>query len=297
MALSVGSQLDSQSFTWTQNITAGTQTFDVAVPTSDIAVGDQVFVSLGRDPYDDSQPNFGVVATVTQNTGSTITIDEPVPYAINQGDEPNSITKIDTLVQNITVQNLNFDSVSGTITDADMWLNAAQNVTVKNISGAFTIALQVTDSKNITVQGIQGTETNTHLQAGRAFSAWQSENVSVSDVNVSTAFDKAVFFLESWDRNISISNVQITDTASAPLDADIFHITGGTYGVTLNGISITDQAPIDFVDSGGEPGNYTMSNITINGPIRYFDVAQLTGSLTWNGVTYSDSNLPAVLLG
>jgi Pectate lyase superfamily protein len=297
VALAVGSQLDSQSFTWTQSIAAGTQTFNVAVPTSDIAVGDKVFVSLGRDPYDDSQPNFGVIATVTQNTGSTITIDEPVPYSINQGDQPNSITKIDSLVQNITIQNLNFNYVPGTVTDADVWLSTAQNVTVENLSGKFTIAVQLTDSKNITVQNIQGTETNTHLQAGRAFSAWQSENVSVSNVDVSTAFDKAVFFLESWDRNISISNVQITDTALGPLHADLFHITGGTYGVTLNGISITDQAPIDFVDSGGEPGDYTMSNITINGPIRYFDVAQLTGLFTWNGVTYSDSNLPAALLG
>ena len=293
IALSVGSQLDSQSFTWTQNIAAGTQTFNVAVPTSDIAVGDKVFVSLGRDPYDDTQPNFGVIATVTQNTGSTITIDEPVPYAINQGDQPDSITKIDSLVQNTTVQNLNFNTVSGTITDADVWLSAVQNVTVKNITGAFTIAVQVTDSKNITVQGIQGTETNTFAQAGRAFGAWQSENVSVSDVNVSTAFDKAVFFLESWDRNISISNVQITDTASGPLHADLFHITGGSYGVSLNGISVTDQAPIDFVDSGGIAANYTMSNITINGPIRYFDSGNLTDSLSWNGVSYSDSNMPA----
>lgn len=295
IALSVGSQYDSQSFTWTQNIAAGTQTFDVAVPTSDIAVGDQVFVSLGRDPYDDTDPNYGVIATVTQNTGSTITIDTPVPYAINQGDQPNSITKIDTLVQNITVQNLNFNSVSGTVTDADLWLSGVENVAVNNITGAFTIAVQVTDSKNITVQNIQGTETNTFAQSGRAFGAWQSENVTVSNVDVSTAFDKAVFFLEGWCRNISISNVQINDTAAAPLSGDIFHITGGSYGVSLNGITVNDQAPIDFVDNGGAQSEYTMSNITINGPIRYFNAANLTGSLTWNGISYSDSNIPAIL--
>jgi hypothetical protein len=295
VALSVDSQFDSQSFTWSQSIAAGTQTFDVAVPTSDIAVGDTVFVSLGTDPYDSGQPNYGVLATVTQNTGSTITIDTPVPYAISPGDQPNTITKIDTLVQNITVQNLNFESVSGTITDADLWLGAVQNVTVNNISGAFTIGVQVTDSKDITVENIQGTETNTFAQAGRVFGGWQDENVSISNVNVSTAYDKALFFLESWCQNISISNVDINDTAAAPLSGDLFHITGGSYGVTLNGITVNDVAPIDFVDSGGEPGYYTMSNISINGPIRYFDFAQLTGTLTWNGVSYSDSNIPASL--
>jgi hypothetical protein len=295
IALDVGSQLDSQSFTWSQNITAGTQTFDVAIPTSEIAVGDKVFVCLGTDPYDSSQPNFAVVATVTQNTGSSITIDTPVPYAINQGDQPDSITKIDSLVQNVTIQNLNFNSVSGTITDADLWLSTAQNVTVKNITGNFTIAVQATYSKNITVEGIQGTETNTFAQSGRAFSAWQCQNVSISNVNVSTAFDRAVFFLESWCQDISISNVDINDTAAAPLTGDLFHITGGSYGVTLNGITVNDVAPIDFVDGGGEPGYFTMSNITINGPIRYFDFGQLTGTLTWNGVSYSDTNIPASL--
>ena len=149
------SSLAAASYTWTQTVTAGQATFAVAVPTTALEPGDTVFVQLGTDPNDSGEPNWAEVCQVTANTGSTVTVNVPVPYAISQGSRTDSLQRLTDVVQNVTFGDVNFNYVSGTTPDTDLWLNMARNVTVSNLTGQFTIGANVTDSQNVTVDRVQ----------------------------------------------------------------------------------------------------------------------------------------------
>ena len=88
-----------------------------------LLAGDQDFSlpSWGRTPNDPSQPNYAEICTVeVANTGSSITVDTPVPYAISQGSLSNTIQRITDLVQNVSIQDLGLNFVDGTTPDANI---------------------------------------------------------------------------------------------------------------------------------------------------------------------------------
>ena len=92
---------------------------------------------------------------------------------------------------------------------------------------------------------------------GRAVTAWQTDALSVSDINVTSAYDAPAVLLESWARNTSINNVTMNwNYTGTPADA-VFHFTGSSYGTYVNNVTINNVGSILLVGSGTQPAQHT----------------------------------------
>ena len=143
------SPLASPAYTWTGSVAFGQTSFNVPISTNVLIPGDTVFLQLGTDPNDHSQPNYAAVGQVISNTGSVVTLNIGLPTdyskyesGLAQGSLPNSIQRITDVIQNVNIQDINFNFVSGTTPDTQIWLTAARNVTMNNLTGVATILLQ-----------------------------------------------------------------------------------------------------------------------------------------------------------
>src|SRR3989344_5062157 len=210
----VESATSSPSGTWTDQVGAGQNTFPVSIP--GLAVGDNVLVSLGQDKYDKNEDHFVTVAQVTANSGSSISVDMPTPYAINFNPNDTNfrvrkhkIEKISSLAEYVTVKNFNLIATSRTIIDSAIWFERTKNSSVENITGKFPTGVHFNDSRNITVRNITGEIDHIHQSDGRILSGWQNDNMNASNLTVTTATYTPVVFLESWNRNVTIRDLTV----------------------------------------------------------------------------------------
>ncbi|MFI5377900.1 MAG: hypothetical protein ACHRHE_01220 [Tepidisphaerales bacterium] len=261
----IQSPLSDQAFTWTAPVKAGQTTFPVAAPLAQVPPGTIVFMQLGQDPNDPYEEHWARMVKVIANTGSTITIDTPVPYDIIQGQFVNRLCVARTYVQNVTVHNVRFDYTTRATPDADIWIDRAANVTIDTISGRFSIAAQASDSQNVTIRNVTGQLTHPHCAAGRVLTAWQSENVSLSNVSVTSDSLAPAVFLESWAHNTTVTNLAIDYQTATGSIGDVFHLTGGSFGTSLDKISIHSLVPTVLVDSGGQNSTYHFGDVTMTG--------------------------------
>jgi hypothetical protein len=104
--LRIDSKLSTTSYKWTGAIAAGATTLSVRIPTTDLKAGDMIWVGLGQDPNDPYEEHYAAVCRVVANTGTTVTIDTPVPRNINQGTKQHVIRKVTSLAENVVVRNL-----------------------------------------------------------------------------------------------------------------------------------------------------------------------------------------------
>ena len=259
------SATDSTSYTWKQTVTAGQTTLNVPIPTSVLMPGDTIFVQLGTDPNDSTQPNWAEVCQVTANTGSAVTVNIAVPYNITQGSRSNSIQRLSDVIQNVSFKDVNFNYVSGTTPDTNLWLNMARNVTVSGITGNFTIMANVTDSQNVTVTNCSGTLNKLDSSSGRLVTAYQTDGLAITSNVATTSYDAPIIFLESWARNTSISGLTINWNYGAPSAQDVFHFTGNSYATTADNITIKNVGAIDLVESGGEAAGYSFGKVNVSG--------------------------------
>jgi autotransporter-associated beta strand protein len=283
--------------TWTESVVAGQTTLQVAVPVSERAPGDKIDLQLGQDPYDLNQPHYERVVTVLANTGSSITIDQPVPYDINQGTLSHGIQKITSLVENSTIRDVCFDFTSIGTPDTQIWIDRARNMTVQNLSGRFSIAVLVSNSQNVSIDGISGELKNVHGAAGRALNVWQSDNVTETNVDVTSDSTQPAVFLESWAHDITITNFQIAyQTAPTQQLPWVFAVVGGSYGVYGDQIYIDNPGLAALVDSGGQPSDYHFGAVTMTGPILYLPLDRIDnfhdGAITFNNAVHVDMIIP-----
>ena len=282
----------ADTYTWTQTVGANQSTFAVSIPTSSVEAGDYILLQLGQDPNDPNEPNYAAICQVTANTGSAITVDTPVPYAITQGNLPNEIQRITDLVQNDSIKDLNLNFVSGTTPDTNIWLNITRNMAISNVTGTFTIMANVSDSQNVNISNVSGTLEQLDSSGGRAVTAYQSSGLTVSNVNVTTAFDSPAIFLESWERNTTISDITVNwQHAAAPTSA-VFFFTGNSYGTDVQSATINNAGygAINLVGSGVQAATYTFGSVNVAGTIKYAPLT-LISVLQNAGQTYNAANV------
>ncbi len=284
------SPLAATAYTWTQTVTAGQATFAAAVPTTALQPGDTVFVQLGTDPNDSTQPNWAEVCQVTANTGSAVTVNIPVPYAISQGSRTDSLQRLTDVVQDVAVRDVNFGYVSGTTPDADLWLNMARNVTVSNLTGQFTIGANVTDSQAVTVTGCSGTLNQLDSSGGRLVTAYQTDGLSITNCTATTAVDASVVFLESWTRGTTVTGLTVNWNATAASTEDVFHFTGNSYGTVVSTATINNVGAVNLVESGSQAASYSFGTVTITGPVESAPLPQIADLVT-GGTSYAASTL------
>ena len=284
------SSLAGSAYTWKQAVSAGQTTFAAAVSTSVLVPGDTVFVQLGTDPNDPTQPNWAEVCQVTANTGSAVTVNIAVPYAIWQGSRSDSLQRLSDVVQGASFRDVDFNYVSGTTPDADLWLNMVRNVTVSNLTGRFTIMANVTDSQNVTVTGCSGTLNKLDSSGGRLVSAWQTDGLQVSNDTATTAADAPIVFLESWARGTTVSGLTVNWDDTAASSQDVFHLTGNSYGTVVSSVTVNNVGAVNLVETGGQAATYSFGRVTINGLVESAPLPQV-GDLVTGGKSYAASAL------
>jgi hypothetical protein len=290
------SAVSPTKYTWTQPVAAGQTTFQVAVPVSEIAPGDMIDLQLGQDPNDSTQPHYERVCKVVANTGSSITIDQPIPYDINQGTRVDSMQKITSMVENSTIRDVRFDYTSHGLPDTQVWIDRARNMTVQNLSGRFSIAALVTNSQNVSIDGIKGELKNVHSSAGRALNVWQSDNVSETNVDVTSDSTQPAVFLESWAHKVTVTNFRIAYSTTQQLDW-VFAVVGGSSGVYGDQIYIDNAGLAALVDSGGGPRpDYHFGTVTMTGPILHVPLDRIdsfrNGATVFSNPVHVDMTIP-----
>ena len=284
------SPLAATAYTWTQTVTAGQTTYAVPVATTALQPGDTVFLQLGTDPNDSSQPNWAEVCQVTANTGSAVTVNLPVPYDIVQGSRPNSIQRLTDVAQNVSFDDVNFNYVSNTTPDANLWLNMARNVTISNLTGQFTIMANVTDSQDVTVTNCAGTLNELDSSGGRLVSAWQTDGLRIANDAATTAADAPIVFLESWCRATTISALTVNWDDATASTHDVFHFTGNSYGTVVSSVTINNVGAVNLVETGSQVASYSFGTVTLAGPVESAPLASIA-TLVTGGHTYAATAL------
>jgi hypothetical protein len=267
--VTIRSELSSSSVGWNEKVVAGQSTFHPTFAPGRFVVGQWVFVELGQDPNDKNEQNYTAMVPVTAVGTNSVTLALSVPYNINAGAYPNKITPVSGLATQVHIRNLKFDHVSGTVPDASIWIERARNSTIDGISGRFEIMANVADSANVTISNATASLVNDASAAARALTVWQSDYLTMSNVRVDTAFDKAVFYSESWARGTRISNVDVDWRATTnPVQNAVFHLTGGSYNTNIDQVRIRNAGPIMLAGQGGQNASYHFGTVSISGPVR-----------------------------
>ena len=277
----------ARAFTWGGAVAAGQSTLPVAVPATEVRVGDWVQVELGRDPYDPNESQYSRVARVTENTGRSITLDAAVPYAVAaNATVPHRLRKVTRLASDVSLANVRFDHAAGIIPNANVWLEGVVGARLTNLSGRLVNLVNVSDSRDVTVTGVRGTLVRPHTAAGRVLTTWQSEGVALRDVRVSTAADAPVVFAESWNRGLTVDGIDVEWQYAAKPDAGVFHLTGGSTGTTMDHVVVDNVGPVVLVGSGVNPAQYSFGQVEITGPAKFIPLSTI-GDLTWQGHRYT----------
>ena len=290
------SPLASTAYTWTGAVAFGQDSFSVPISTNTLLPGDTVFLQLGTDPNDSTQPNYAAVCQVISNTGSVVTLSAGLPAAyanyeasFNQGSLSNSIQRITDVIQNVTVQDLNFNFVSGTTPDAQLWLTMARNVTLNNLTGTATILGNLVDSENVTLSNSSATLDKLTSSAGRLVTGWQDDNLTITNCVANDSYDSPVVFLESWARNTAINNLLVNQTFSGTTSQDVFHFTGDSYGTYADNITIDNNSEVNLVLSGGQYANFSFGTVTISGAIKSAPLWEIEDLIT-GGASYNQAD-------
>lgn len=290
--VSINSAVTGTIYTWTGTESAGQTTFNVSISTNVLVPGDTIFLQLGTDPNDNTQPQWGEVVQVTANTGSSITVNTPLPYAItSQGSQPNRIERITDVIQNNSFKDVNFNYVANTTPDTNIWTEMTRNLTLSNLTGQFTIMANVTDSTNTTISNCSGTLNQLESSSGRMVSAWQTDGLTITNDTATTSSDAPVVFLESWARNTTVSGLTVNWNLSSASSQDVFHFTGNSYNTTVSSVTINNVGAINLVQTGSQAASYSFGTVTVSGPIKSTAALTNISTLITGGATYAQSAL------
>jgi hypothetical protein len=238
--------------TWTQTIGLGVRTFTVA---NSFSVGDTVAIHLGTDPYDSAEGHFIRVCKITAATALQFTVDTVTPYAVNG--TTHRVIKINNPIENITIRNLNIDYVLATTPDTHVFIGFVSNCTFENFRAINSrILFNPYNSYNLTFRNIDAKVIRAGISShGRIFAGWQLENVLIENVNGTSADRGSWFFWESWCRSIKHVNCQLIDSDSAATLPTLW-VSGGSYDVEWDGVTIYPEATVDLLNSGGTVSDY-----------------------------------------
>jgi hypothetical protein len=201
------------------SVSAGANTLDLAYVTG-LSVGDPIFCRIGQNAYDGNEPRLTCLATVTAISGNTITLDRAFTEAISiSGASLNNscVFKITNMWWNGYVRNLTFRNASGNQAEEGINLVGCKNIRISGITnydhvGAGLVAGQF--SENIFGNSLTCySNPNPSAQGsfGRLFGFSNCTNVQMSDFYGANLAGSALFFIESYCRNIQFTNFQIDD--------------------------------------------------------------------------------------
>lgn len=243
--------------TWTEAIGSFVNTFNLA---NTFAVGETLAIHLGTDPYDVNEGHYVRVCKVIAATPTTFTVDAFTPYAING--TTHRVIKINNPIDNVELKNLVVDYVDGTTPDVHCWMGFVSNVKVKNFKSVKSrILFNPYNSYNLDFENIDCKVVRAGISShGRIFAGWQVENVKIKNVNGTGSDRGSWFFWENWTRGVKHENCTLIDSDSTTT-LPILSVSGGSYDVEWDGITVGASATVDMVNTGGTPADYRLKRL------------------------------------
>lgn len=248
-----------------------------------LAVGTDVMLLYGVDPYDATQPYIRQFNRVTSISGSDVTFALGAPEDIN-GTSHKCVT-FDAIVENCGIHDLTI-SYDGTFTpEVAIWFDKCRNVYARNITlSGLPRGLIVEASDNVVIENIYATTlTDYALLGGFGFTNLTARNLSVLD-----STPTAIYF-ESQARGALVENVRIGRGVSAETGDPSVIINGGCTGIVLRNFHLTHSvACLDLtITEGAEvsTADWFLWNSEYH---REFPLRQHSGFLWHNEKMYRD---------
>lgn len=244
--------------TWTEAVALNQKTFTV---TTTLVAGDYVVLQLGTDPHDSNEHHFVRVCRIVANSGTQITIDASVPYAING--TGHSVRKITSLVANCTFKNLVLDYVTATVPDTSIYANWMFNVTFENIRSVKSrITLNPYECHNIVIRNVSGTVEKGGVSShGRVLTMWQVENAIIDNVKVTNSESETLILLESWCRGVKFTNLDLATTSTGT--GNLVQVSGGSYDISIDGYNVDSGAGLSPIATGGSVGSWIIDRLRL----------------------------------
>ncbi|MER8504117.1 hypothetical protein [Mesorhizobium sp. M0204] len=256
---------------WTETIGAGVRTFTV---TNNLAVGDDVLLRLGTDPYDFHEGHYIRVCKVTAASPTEFTVDVVTPYQING--TGHSFRPVIVAVCGITIKNLVIDYVALTTPDVHCWVGYVHDCIFDNIRAVKgRIIINFFNSYNLIARNVNAfVERKGTSSHGRLFTGWQIENVLIENVNGTSDDRGSWFFWENWCRGVKIINTVVHDSDNVT-SQPIIHVSGGSYDVEFDGLTVYMGKANDIVNSGGTPSDYRIKRLRMLSRPTFVDLSRV----------------------
>jgi hypothetical protein len=118
------------------------------------------------------------------------------------------------------------------------------------------------------VRNVNASLVNGHSAAARVLTVWQSNNVQATGIRADTPADKAVFFIESWARNTTLSDIDVKwRYADAPRNA-VVHFTGGSTGTYVDRLRVDNTGPVMLLGQGGQQAQVRFGSVVIRRGVK-----------------------------
>jgi hypothetical protein len=173
------------TFAATKNLsgafTAGQTQFTVP-STTGLAVGQDVFMLLGQDPYDATQNFTRMFNQITAIAGSVVTLAVGLPEAVAApSSQTSTMNTFATEAQNIEVSGCGFDIVPGQTADESITIDLARNVHIHDVVAQLvdTSFIGPHNSENINLENIYIVKAAKGSNQGGGITTWGVRNLSI----------------------------------------------------------------------------------------------------------------------
>lgn len=229
---------------WTETLSGGINTFAVI---TGAAVGSAVLLELGTHPNDAASAHYYKLAVILANSGTTVTTDIIVPFAING--TAHKLYRITSLAENITIRNLVIDAINGGVApDVQILARASRNITFENlkvVNGSVGVSL-ARGCEGVTFVGQYEARLIDHgtSTSGRALNVRASRQVELpSLVTYSEMGNQQHVNCEVSAQGVTIGHwVPQYKTAATPTSA-LLRASGGSQSVTVKTLRTVGNNP------------------------------------------------------
>lgn len=245
-------------------ITVGTNTFTLN-NVSGLSIGDRVYLWLGDDPSDCCRTGaqFSYFSTITNISGSVITVSNPVPEAItslvgiadgSSSDNPKQhhVFKVSSPLEGLDVGNYTIDATGTSLATNMLSILYASNVHVHDIYAPVIYGTQVLNvySDNVTVERIHGGKSlydTTNCVLGSWIAGWSLNNYVARD-SIGEDITGPAYSFELHNRNILVENTRVARGSTPACFPQFINILGGTKEFLVRNSTFISNSTITGVD-------------------------------------------------
>lgn len=265
---------------------------------SAFAVGDLVCMRLGDNAYDPVEPRYAVMAKITAIANPVVTLDRPIPYAINVTGATNAenkkLMKVSGSVVGFSVDNVNFEGSGSFVVQGGISITWARNLSFTRITGnknggqnmgAGLIGL-LQFCENVYCEQItlfRNDNTSAQGSMGRMFNFSNCIDVSVKKAeafNIQSNF----CFLESYCEGIRFQDLSATHSANP--NSSLFSVVQEAE-VSVAGVRVNYPSVYNFISKGGTPAVVSFRDVSLIGasPLSTPKWTEISGRFSFNDGT------------